>query len=330
MSNENDPWLLFKATHTACTAWCTMLILKLFPCLFERGFPHLFGILHIYLEDEGVSTDEKKNLLTKQWQASLNQTGPSSASCCPFFYCLPVQRVSLKKVSYEAWVFSVFSRNQEKPKPGSQSAQGLCDCCNLGTALLPMPVSPSGVSGISAFPFRTCRSLDELWIFQVRPATFKNGRALKSETTKTPSMLQAAGMLILSNPFLEFCLSTPAFSSIILIHMFVQAFDTLKTPEHRFGTRNTLNKVIWLSVSLARFLLLCQFYMNMNLQFSWPHWLSTYCWQLSTCNHFHVKWSINPRVTSIFPTAIISSCALPGRFQLRCYFSKFPSRFSVC
>ena len=27
---------------------------------------------------------------------------------------------------------------------------------------LPMPVSPSGVSGISAFPFRTCRSLDEL------------------------------------------------------------------------------------------------------------------------------------------------------------------------
>ena len=27
---------------------------------------------------------------------------------------------------------------------------------------VPMPVSPSGVSGISAFPFRTCRSLDEL------------------------------------------------------------------------------------------------------------------------------------------------------------------------
>ena len=27
---------------------------------------------------------------------------------------------------------------------------------------LPMPVSPSCMSGISAFPFRTCRSLDEL------------------------------------------------------------------------------------------------------------------------------------------------------------------------
>ena len=226
--------------HTA------MLMLKLFPCLFERRFPHLFGILHIYLEDEWVSTDEKKSLLTKQWQAPLI-LWTRSASCCPFCYCLPVQHVSLKKVSYEAWVFSVFSRNQEKPKPGSQSAQGLCNCYNLGTALLPMPVSPSGVSRISAFPFRTCRSLDKLWIFQVRPSTFKIWRALKSETTKTPSMLQAAGMLILSNPFLEFCLSTPAFSSIILIHMFVQAFDTLKTPEHRFRTRDTLNKLICLS-----------------------------------------------------------------------------------
>ena len=28
--------------------------------------------------------------------------------------------------------------------------------------ILPMPVSPSGMSGISAFPFRTCQSLDEL------------------------------------------------------------------------------------------------------------------------------------------------------------------------
>ena len=35
-------------------------------------------------------------------------------------------------------------------------------------------------------------------------------------------------------------------------------------------------------------------------------------------------------MTSILPTAGISPCALPGRFQLHFYFSKFPSRFSVC
>ena len=41
------------------------------------------------------------------------------------------------------------------------------------------------------------------------------------------------------------CLSTPAFSSIILFHMFVQAFDELKIPKHRFGI---LKKVICLSI----------------------------------------------------------------------------------
>ena len=50
-------------------------------------------------------------------------------------------------------------------------------------------------------------------------------------------------------------LSAPAFSSIILFHMFVQAFDTLKIPEHRFGTRDTLKKVVCMSISRARFLL---------------------------------------------------------------------------
>ena len=53
-------------------------------------------------------------------------------------------------------------------------------------------------------------------------------------------------MLIFPSPFLEFCLSTPAFSSIILFHVFVHAFDTLKIPEHRFGTQH--KKVIYLSV----------------------------------------------------------------------------------
>ena len=34
--------------------------------------------------------------------------------------------------------------------------------CSVSHTHVPMPVSPSGVSWISAFPFRTCRSLDEL------------------------------------------------------------------------------------------------------------------------------------------------------------------------
>ena len=45
-------------------------------------------------------------------------------------------------------------------------------------------------------------------------------------------------------------LSAPSFSSIILFHMFVQAFDTLKIPHH-FGTRDTLKKVVCLSISRA-------------------------------------------------------------------------------
>ena len=79
-----------------------------------------------------------------------------------------------------------------------------------------MAVSPSWVSGISACQcchFGNCLSLDKHWIFQVGQVTFKYGQALKSETTKTPSTLQACSFL--SNPFLEFCLSTPAVSSII-------------------------------------------------------------------------------------------------------------------
>ena len=42
--------------------------------------------------------------------------------------------------------------------------------------------------------------------------------------------------------------------------MYVQAFDKLKIPEYRFqqvGTRDTLKKVICLSILLVLFLLLC-------------------------------------------------------------------------
>ena len=194
-----------------------------------------------------------------------------------------------------------------------------------------------------------------------------------SETTKTPSAvstLQACSFF--SNPFLEFCLLTPAFfpstcstclstrlthwkfqsiawepkilwkkwfawqpghfartltSSCYAIftwnwtykthdltdyHMFVHAFDTLKIPEHCFGTWPKILWKRWFAWAFCKnFLLLCNFHMNhLNIRNSWPNWLSTYSWQFSTDNHFHVKWSTNPRVTSILPTAIISLCAL--------------------
>ena len=120
-------------------------------------------------------------------------------------------------------------------------------------------------------------------------------------------------MLTLSNHFLEFCLST-AFSSIILFHMFVQAFDTLKIQEHCFGTRDSLKKVICMSILQALFLLLCQLHINLHIRTN--HWLSTYCRQFSTRNHFHVKWLTNRRVTSILqifpsvPSLVDFSCSI--------------------
>ena len=60
-------------------------------------------------------------------------------------------------------------------------------------------------------------------------------------------------MLIGFESFLGICIATPAFPSIILLHMFVQEFDTLKIPEHRFGTQDALKKVIGLSISQALF-----------------------------------------------------------------------------
>ena len=153
---------------------------------------------------------------------------------------------------------------------------------------IPMSVSPICVSGISVLHFRTCwisalyfrtwRSLDKLWIFRVWPATFKYRRADGSKTAKTPSTLQACSFF--SNPFLpvEFCLSTlgPAFSFIMLFQIFIQAFDTLKITEHRFGTRDTLKNMVCLSISQGLVLLLCNsyFYMNLNMHNSWPYWLS--------------------------------------------------------
>ena len=76
-------------------------------------------------------------------------------------------------------------------------------------------------------------------------------------------------MLILFQSFLRILLleaRTPAFSSTILLHKFMQVFDTLKIPVHCFGTRDTLKKVIYLILSYALFLLLCHSHMNLNIK----------------------------------------------------------------
>ena len=58
-------------------------------------------------------------------------------------------------------------------------------------------------------------------------------------------------------------------------------------------SQDTLKKVICMSILQTLFLLLCHFHMDLNIQNSWPKWLSTYCWQFSTGTHFHLNWSTN-------------------------------------
>ena len=93
--------------------------------------------------------------------------------------------------------------------------------------------------------------------------------------------LSNAGMLILSNPFLEFCISILAFSYIILLHLFLQAFDNWHIENSRalIWKQRYSEKGGCLSLSQALFLILCPFHMNLNKQNSRPHWLSTHCWQ---------------------------------------------------
>ena len=86
--------------------------------------------------------------------------------------------------------------------------------------------------------------------------------------------------------------------------MFVQAFGTLKIPEHSFGTQNTLQKMK-MSISHHFFLLVIPF---LNIGNSWPHWLSVYRRQFSAGNHFHVKWSTNPQYLQqqLFPFVLFN------------------------
>ena len=98
-----------------------------------------------------------------------------------------------------------------------------------------------------------------------------------------------------SNPYLEFCFSTPAFSSI-LFHKFVQRskyltlWKIMEISIDCFGTQDTL-KLICLSISQGdlpeHFTSTCCAIMNIQKS-SWPDWSSTY--RLQFLNRQLLPW----------------------------------------
>ena len=162
---------------------------------------------------------------------------------------------------------------------------------------------------------------------------FKYWRSVESDTHKIPSTVQACS--IFSNPLLEFCFSTwdddpRVFFHHILAQLRPSIWQYLtQTPVHFFGTRDTLKKVICLSLSQALSLkvLWCHFHINLNIQNSWPLWSSTYRWQFSTSNRFHGKDQTNPKVTPTLWAAVVSLCALLCRFHPPDSFAKPPPHF---
>ena len=134
-------------------------------------------------------------------------------------------------------------------------------------------------------------------------------------------------MLILSTPFLEFCLSTPVSSSIILFQMFVQAFDTLKIPENRYRESfwnlrysekgdlpehftRAFSLVIPMSHESEHTKLMTSLITNLLLAVFYLQSLS--CEVIDKSQR-----DLNLSTASIF------LCALPGFFQLRFIFQSF-------
>ena len=87
----------------------------------------------------------------------------------------------------------------------------------------------------------------------------------RAENPKPKNSLHDADMRILFESFLGILLFDPAFPSTILLHKFLQVFDTLKIPVYCFGTQDPLKKVLCLIVSQALFVLLSHFHMNLKI-----------------------------------------------------------------
>ena len=129
--------------------------------------------------------------------------------------------------------------------------------------IVPTPVSPSTVSWISACHFWNCRSLDKLWFALVEPSSYQY-------------------------PFLEFCFKVV--DTLFFFHHLVHKF-ILWPSIWLWNSRALLwnpkysENVICLSILQAHFLLLCHLHMNLNIQTSWPHWLSAHLQHLASAIH---------------------------------------------
>ena len=142
--------------------------------------------------------------------------------------------------------------------------------------------------------FRTCRSLDDVWIFRVGPATYKYGRAERSETTKMSSTLEACSFFRIlswnsaSQPprFLPSSCSTFCPS----IWRIENSRTSLWNP--RYSEKGDLPERFFSCYAT-----------NLNVQNSWSNSVSTYYWQFSTGNHF--MWSnwqiLNSSNSDCFP-----------------------------
>ena len=185
-----------------------------------------------------------------------------------------------------------------------------------------MPVSPSWVSGISVSHFRNCRSFDELWIFRVGPATLKDLTGRKSETQALPPRCRHA------HSFWILSWNSASRPRFFFHHIVAQVRASIWHFENsspllwnpRYSEKGDLPEHF-----ASTFSLLCHFHHDLtdfHLTASVGNFLPaiTFMWN---------DWQI-PGWPQILPAAVFSLCALPGWFQLRDYFSKFPFRFSVC
>ena len=170
--------------------------------------------------------------------------------------------------------------------------------------------------------------LSELW----RALNFPIWAGHLSIRTGSPilnlqNLLHATGMLIFFiESFLGILLLDPRFffHHIVLFHKFVQVFDTLKIPVLCFGF--ALKTVICLSISQLLFHCYAIFTRIWTYK---THGLTDHQLILGS---FLPAWEglNNPEVTPILRAALISPCALLGRFHPPDPFAKPPPRFSVC
>ena len=181
-----------------------------------------------------------------------------------------------------------------------------------------MPVSPSCVSGISVSHFRNCRSFDELWIFRVGPATLKDLTGRKSETQALPPRCRHAhSFRILS------------WNSASRPPLFLPPYCCTSSCKYltlwKFQSIALEPEILWKRWFARAFRQHFSFVMPFS---SWPNWLSVG----SFLPAITFMWNDRqiPGWPQILAAAVFSLCALPGWFQLRDYFSKFPFRFSVC